>query len=405
MPVGLVVVGVRPRRVPVIGDPFTMGRGAQADLVVDDPHAAPLHADIRSRKGEYLLGAVGGETVLVNGKHLPLMALRHGDEIHLVEPDLSEASTLRFENRMGEAFVPPGASLAAAWMSHPAFRRPEYGPERFGKGTALGGRDPAQCRLVAEPGTAGRLLVKVLGRTRSAEDGDNHLALLRALAGAPHPSLVPVVDGGIAPGPEGPVRWTATVWVEGISLRDRLADEGALDPPLALGMLRDLSAALAWLHGRGVIHRDVSPANVVVSPTGRAVLVDPGQALIANAVQASGPGIVGTPGYLAPEAVLAGRSPLTPAVDVYGLAAVGYALFTGRPPATGQDLLEALAQAATPPTRPRDLGIDLPPPLEAALLAALAPEPRARPSARRFERNLAFAEASLGLGLGLGGDV
>jgi serine/threonine-protein kinase len=326
------------------------------------------------------------------------MALRHGDEIQLAEPDVADTSTLRFENRMGEAFVPPGASLAAAWMAHPAFRDPEHGPARYGEGRALGGRDPARCRVVSEAGTARRLLVKVLGRVRGAEDGDEHLALLRALAGAPHPSLVPVVDGGLAQGAEGPVRWTATVWVEGISLRERLADEGALEPPAALAVLRDLSAALAWLHGRDVIHRDVSPANVVVTPTGRAVLVDPGQALLVNGAHVPGPGVVGTPGYLAPEAVLAGGAPLTQAVDVYGLAAVGYALFTGRPPATGHDLLEALAQAAAPPTRPRDLGVDLPPPLEAALLSALAPEPRARPSARRFERNLAFAEASLGLG-------
>ncbi len=398
MPVAMLVQGRRPRRVPIVHGELRLGRGVDVDLRVEDERAAPLHARIHLRSGEYFLGGNAGETVYVNGKRVPLMALRHGDEVRLVEPELGDATTLVFENRLGEAYVPPGASLAAAWMAHPAFRDERHGPGRYGPGQALGGRDRARCRLVREEGSVRRLLVKVLGPVRSPQAGDDHLGLLTALSGAPHPALVPVVDGGLAPGEDGPVRWSATAWVEGTCLRDRLAEEGALSPAVALRLLRDLASGITWLHARGAIHRDVSPANVVVTPTGHAVLIDPGQALLVEATRAQGPGVVGTPGYLAPEAILGGQAPLTPAVDVYGLAAVGYALFTGRPPATGQDVLEALAQAAAPATRPRDLGVDLPPPLEAALLEALAPEPRSRPNARQLERNLAFAEASLGLG-------
>ena len=398
MPVALLVKGRRPRRIPIVHDEIRLGRGVDVDVRVEDERAAPFHARIHLRSGEYLLGGNAGESVYVNGKRVPLMPLRHGDELRLVEPDLGEATTLVFENRLGHAFVPPGASLAEAWMAHAAFRDARYGPDRYEAGQALGGRDRARCRLVREEASVRRLLVKVLGPVRSAQHGDDHLGLLAALAGAPHDALVPLVDGGLARGRDGPVRWTATAWVEGTCLRDRLAAEGAVAPAAALRLLRDLASGVAWLHRRGVIHRDVSPGNVVVLPTGHAVLIDPGQALLVTATRAQGPGVVGTPGYLAPEAILGGQAPLTPAVDVYGLGAVGYALFTGRPPAAGQDVLEALAQAAAPTPRPRDLGVDLPPPLEAALLEALAPEPRARPNARQLERNLAFAEASLGLG-------
>lgn len=398
MPVALLVKGRQPRRVPIVRDEVRLGQGVDVDVRVDDERAAPFHARITLRSGEYLLGGNAGESVYVNGTRVPLMALRHGDELRLVDPDLGDSTTLVFENRLGQAFVPPGASLAAGWMAHPAFRDARHGPDRYERGQALGGRDRARCRLVREEGTMRRLLVKLLGPVRTPAAGDDHLGLLAALAGAPHPTLVPLVDGGLAPTAEGPVRWTATAWVEGTCLRDRLSQEGPLPPPLALRLLRELADGIAWLHGRGVIHRDVSPGNVILTPTGEAVLIDPGQALLVSATRAQGPGVVGTPGYLAPEAILGGQAPLTPAVDVYGLAAVGYALFTGRPPATGQDVLEALAQAAAPTTRPRDLGVDLPPQLEAALLEALASKPRMRPSARQLERTLAFAEASLGLG-------
>lgn len=398
MPVAFACTGAHPRRVPLVADPFRLGRGRDADLVVEDERAAALHAEVRLRKGEYLLGGSRGESVFVNGKRVPVMALRHGDEVHLVDPALGDASSLRFEHRMGGVFVPPGASLATAWMAHSAFRDPAHGPERYGPGRALSGRDVERCRIVQEPGTARRLLIKVLGPVRSPHDGDQHFATLAALAGAPHAFVAPIVDGGLALTPAGPQKWSATAWVAGHCLRDRLADDGPLDLPFALRVLRDLACAVVHLHARGVIHRDVTAANVIIAPSGRAVLIDLGHALPVAAVPPPGPGVVGTPGYVAPEAVLGGQAPLSPAADVYGLAAVGYALFTGRPPATGQDVLEALAGSAAPPPRPRDLGIDLPPPLEAALLEALAAEPRARPSARHFERGLAFAAAALGLG-------
>lgn len=398
MPVSVVVTGARPRRVPVVQDPFRVGRGADVDLVVTDDRAAATHASIRVKDGEYQLEGTRGESVFVNGKRVPLKALRHGDEIRLLDPGLGSATVLRFENRLGEVLVPVGSSLAAAWMAHAAFREKGHGPDAYGKGQALGGRDPTRCRVVREAGTARRILVKVVGPVRSAAEGDQHLALLAALAGAPHPSLVPVVDGGLAPGRDGPVRWIATDWVEGACVRDRLATDGPFDPARALGILLELAGGLTHLHARGAIHRDVSPANVVLSAAGPAVLIDPGQAGTDAGVRPLGPGVVGTPGYLAPEAVLAGHGVPTPAADVYGLAAVGYALLTGRPPAVGGDVLESLARAARPPMRPSDLGVDLPPPLEAALLEALAPEPRSRPTARAFERTLAFARASLGLG-------
>jgi serine/threonine protein kinase len=94
--------------------------------------------------------------------------------------------------------------------------------------------------------------------------------------------------------------------------------------------------------------------------------------------------VVGTPGFVAPEAVLAGGPPPTRSADVYGLAAVGYALLCGRSPAAGEDVLAALARSASRPPTPAELGIDVPAPLEKLLFQGLEADPRRRPSARRM---------------------
>jgi serine/threonine protein kinase len=111
-----------------------------------------------------------------------------------------------------------------------------------------------------------------------------------------------------------------------------------------------------------------------------------------------GRGVVGTPGYVAPEEVARGGAAVGPAADVYGTAAVGYAMLTGAPPVGGGDVLDVLARAGRPPTTPRELGVAVPEALEGALLGALHHDPARRPDAASFVRALAFADASLAVG-------
>jgi len=84
-------------------------------------------------------------------------------------------------------------------------------------------------------------------------------------------------------------------------------------------------------------------------------------------------------------------------VDVYGLAAVGFALLAGTPPAQGADLLDTLARAATRPPTLASLGVEVPAPLEAALMEALDPDPTRRPTMERFVHALDFARVTVGL--------
>lgn len=129
-----------------------------------------------------------------------------------------------------------------------------------------------------------------------------------------------------------------------------------------------LAGALAAVHARGLVHGDVTPANVLFTADGRPLLSDLGVCRLAS--EPLGGLVAGTPGFLDP-AVLAGE-PSGPAADVHGLAVVCFAALTGRPPydETG----------ARRPLLP-DAGLAMPPALVAAVEAALDPDPHRRPSA------------------------
>jgi len=155
----------------------------------------------------------------------------------------------------------------------------------------------------------------------------------------------------------------------------------------ALHILIQVARGLAAVHARGIIHRDVKPANIVIEEdTGRPVLVDFGLALQAEAVDASSGLIVGTPAYMAPEqAFRGGTDRVTPAVDIYSLGCTAFELLTNRPPFAGYDLLRQHAQLAPPKLsslRPKLAALD------AVLEKALAKDP-----ARRYANCDAFADA------------
>jgi serine/threonine-protein kinase len=196
-------------------------------------------------------------------------------------------------------------------------------------------------------------------------------------------ALARIIDGGEV----GNELWLFRDFVQGESLAIRLRQRGALPVPEALAILAQVASGLDELHRQGLLHRDVKPGHVLLTPRPDAVpvvtLIDAGIApkLPSQSVFE----IVGTPDYLAPE-VIAGK-PASFRSDLYALGCVMYEMLSGLPPFVADNLEQLLA--AQRDVEPRELAVDLPAPVKALLSSLLAKEPRKRPfSAQQVRRAL-----------------
>src|SRR3954447_18204886 len=157
----------------------------------------------------------------------------------------------------------------------------------------------------------------------------------------------------------------------------------------AVSIIRQVAGALDYAHQAGVIHRDVKPANILISPDGKAKLVDLGIATASERTQITQVGtVLGTPSYMAPEQLEGGT--ITRAVDTYALGAVAFELLGGRDARQGRPPFE-IAHGVAPEPAPdiRELWADAPDAAAEALCQAMARDPRARPrSAGQLARAL-----------------
>jgi serine/threonine-protein kinase len=197
----------------------------------------------------------------------------------------------------------------------------------------------------------------------------------RALAKLVHPHIATVFDAGA----QDDQAYLVTELVEGWSLAEALAD-GPLPWASAVECAAQVAAALAVVHARGLVHRDVTPANIMLTAAG-AKLIDFGISAFAGEPEAGPDGQVrGTPPYAAPER--RARARVTPASDVYSLGVVLYAALTAERPEPG---LPAL------------YGLDgLPPEVAKACRECVAEDPAARPTAEELVRRLPAAPAKAG---------
>ncbi|WP_328295665.1 Stk1 family PASTA domain-containing Ser/Thr kinase [Kineococcus sp. NBC_00420] len=214
-----------------------------------------------------------------------------------------------------------------------------------------------------------------------------------------HPGVVAVLDQGVDH--EGGVETAYLVMelVDGRTLRDVVLDAGALTPGEALKVTASVLEALAEAHRKGVLHRDVKTANVLVADDGRVKVADFGLARAASPGGQSttvGMGdLMGTAEYLAPEQL---ESRTTDArSDVYGVGVMLYEMLTGAPPFTGESPFTIAykhvhEQVPLPSTRAPGLS----PSLDALVLDALAKDPDERPDdAGEMLEQLRAVQASL----------
>src|SRR5215212_855150 len=195
-----------------------------------------------------------------------------------------------------------------------------------------------------------------------------------AAAALTHPNLVGVYDVGEAEG----APFIVMEFVDGGTLKDLLRQAAPLPPAGLIQIGTQVADALDTAHRHGVVHRDVKPQNILLTPDGRVKLTDFGIALALGAESATRTGtLLGSVQYVAPELVR-GES-ATPLSDVYALGVVLYEIATGQLPFSGDTPMAiAMQHLDADPRRPTAWNPDLPPALEAIILRAMAKLPAAR---------------------------
>jgi Protein kinase domain len=190
-----------------------------------------------------------------------------------------------------------------------------------------------------------------------------------------HPNVVPIHDAGDV----DDRLYLAMRYVEGTDLRSLLRAEGALDPARALAICSQIAAALDAAHARGLVHRDVKPANVLLDESEHAYLADFGltRRLAERGARAGERRSLGTPSYLAPEQIegeaVDGRA------DVYSLGCLLYECLTGYPPFSRDSRLAvAWAHLEEEPPRASEHRPGLPAAIDAVIRKAMAKEPAHR---------------------------
>jgi eukaryotic-like serine/threonine-protein kinase len=240
--------------------------------------------------------------------------------------------------------------------------------------------DPVLNRVVA---------IKVMGDgiARNDEHRDRFLREAQAAGSLQHPNVITIFDFGEV---EGHL-FIAMEYLEGSDLEHLLAQRTPLSIAEKLDIAIDVLSGLAFAHKRGLVHRDVKPANIRVTEDGRAKIMDFGIVHLSSSSMTKTGVALGTPDYMAPEQIAGGR--VTPSTDIFAMGAVTYELLTGARPFHAETLHAVMYKIVSDDPIPIDKVLPgLPTGLSPIIERALKKDP-----AKRYESALDFANALSGI--------
>ncbi|ADG76681.1 non-specific serine/threonine protein kinase OS=Tsukamurella paurometabola (strain ATCC 8368 / DSM / CCUG 35730 / CIP 100753 / JCM 10117 / KCTC 9821 / NBRC 16120 / NCIMB 702349 / NCTC 13040) OX=521096 GN=Tpau_0027 PE=4 SV=1 [Tsukamurella paurometabola] len=254
--------------------------------------------------------------------------------------------------------------------------------DRYDLGETLGFGGMSEVHLARDTRLSRDVAIKIL-RADLARDPSFYERFRREAQNAAslnHPTIVQVYDTGEADTPGGPLPYIVMEYVDGETLRDVLRRDGTIAPQAAMTWMADVCAALDFSHRNGIVHRDMKPANVMLTRTGEIKVMDFG---IARAMSDPSAGmtqtaaVIGTAQYLSPEQAR-GES-VDARSDVYAAGCVLFELLTGQPPFQGDSPVSVAYQHVRedPPT-PSSILDTVPPELDSITLKALSKNPANR---------------------------
>jgi serine/threonine protein kinase len=386
------------------GAPLLLGRSRHAETRLEDPGVSRVHCEIELEDGQVVvtdLDSAGG--TFVNGQRITESVLRPGDVLRIGESQMRLHATGVETSEDAPTVVPDATpqlpqlsaerlhEMAGKVLSH---YRVGSVVARGQSGIVFQASDFKDDRTVA---------LKVLwpGSFSNAEMR-RFVRTVKTLVPLKHPNLVQFRGAGKT----GPYCWVAMEYVEGENLEkiiERVGVAGMLDWKIAFRVAVDLARALEYAHAQGIIHRNLTPRNVLVQTDDRVTKL--GDLMLAKALegrlaeQITRPGeILGDLRYMAPERTR-GATDVDGRSDLYSLGALVYAVLTGRPPFDGASLVEKINKIRTePPVPPRKYQMAIPDSCQAIVLKLLAKRPEDRfQTATELLRELQRAAKANGL--------
>ena len=254
--------------------------------------------------------------------------------------------SLGHEDDQSTPAISPGRRLLA-WLFGAPEGEPSVLPKRIGRYRVIeqiGEGGMGRVLLASDDTLRRKVALKTMKRTDKSSRR-RFLREARAAARVSHPNVCPIFEVG----EEGRRPFLAMELLPGETLAARLR-RGPLPLTEAMDLAQDLLAALGALHDAGIVHRDVKPSNLFLTPHG-GKLLDFGLArelpgdvarALATATDLTRPGlIIGTPGYMAPEQILG--QPVDPRADLFAAGAILFEALTGQRPFQGENVVQALS--------------------------------------------------------------
>ncbi len=362
-----------------------LGRHQDAFYCLTDPRASRFHCSVQLRDEAVTVTDNGGSGgVLVNGQKVPEAKLKHGDTVQVGETLMrfmthpaAEGDTVHGLRRAAADYDARAtdqlAELTGRQLSHY-----EIGPVvgRGVSGMMFRATDTEDGKTVA---------LKVMQPAFSEDDEDRQrfVRAMKTMLPLKHPNLVNVYSAGRS----GPYCWAAMEFVEGESLTEvikRMGIAGRLDWRIAFRVGLNVARGLAYAHGRGVIHRNVTPANIMVRSSDKQALL--GDLMLAKALEGSlakqvtKPGeVAGDVNYMSPERTKGMSDEVDARSDLFSLGATMYALMAGKSPFAGATLVETITKVRTvEPIDPSNFQMGIPSAFEGLVMKMLAKSPSAR---------------------------